>query len=48
HVGKLPPALPVLQATLDISLVQASFLLSALQIAGMTLGLALLAFASNL
>jgi MFS family permease len=40
HVGKLPPALPVLQATLDISLVQASFLLSALQIAGMTLGLA--------
>jgi MFS family permease len=40
HVGKLPPALPVLQATLEISLVQASFLLSALQIAGMTLGLA--------
>ncbi len=40
HVGKLPPALPVLQATLDISLVQASFLISALQIAGMTLGLA--------
>ena len=40
HVGKLPPALLVLQATLDISLVQASFLLSALQIAGMTLGLA--------
>ena len=39
HVGKLPPALPVLQAALDISLVQASFLLSALQIAGMTLGL---------
>jgi CP family cyanate transporter-like MFS transporter len=39
HVGKLPPALPVLQTALDISLVQASFLLSALQIAGMTLGL---------
>lgn len=40
HVGKLPPALPVLQATLHISLVQAGFLLSAVQFAGMTLGLA--------
>ena len=39
HVGKLPPAVSVLQATLDISLLQASFLLSALQIAGMTMGL---------
>ena len=40
HVGKLPPALPVLQATLGMGLVEASFLLSALQIASMTLGLA--------
>lgn len=40
HVGKLPPALPVLQAALNISLVQAGFLLSAVQIASMTLGLA--------
>ena len=40
HVGKLPPALPVLQASLHITLVQAGFLLSAVQIAGMTLGLA--------
>ena len=40
HVGKLPPALPVLQDTLGISLVQAGFLLSAVQIASMTLGLA--------
>ena len=40
HVGKMPPALPVLQATLDISLVQAGFLLSAVQIASMVLGLA--------
>ena len=40
HVGKLPPALPVLQATLNISLVQAGFLLSAVQMASMTLGLA--------
>jgi len=40
HVGKLPPALPVLQNALGITLVQASFLLSAVQIASMTLGLA--------
>jgi MFS family permease len=40
HVGKLPPALPVLQDVLDITLVQAGFLLSAVQIASMTLGLA--------
>ena len=40
HVGKLPPALPVLQAALHITLVQAGFLLSAVQIASMSLGLA--------
>jgi len=40
HVGKLPPALPVLQVALNISLVQAGFLLSAVQMASMTLGLA--------
>jgi MFS transporter, CP family, cyanate transporter len=40
HVGKLPPALPVLQDALGITLVQAGFLLSAVQIASMTLGLA--------
>jgi CP family cyanate transporter-like MFS transporter len=40
HVGKMPPALPVLQATLGISLVQAGFLLSAVQLASMVLGLA--------
>jgi MFS transporter, CP family, cyanate transporter len=40
HVGKLPPALPVLQEALGITLVQAGFLLSAVQIASMTLGLA--------
>lgn len=39
HVGKLPPALPVLQQALGISLVQAGFLLSLVQLAGMTLGL---------
>ena len=40
HVGKLSPALPTLQTALHISLVQAGFLLSAVQLAGMTLGLA--------
>lgn len=39
HVGKLPPALPVLQAELGLSLVQAGFLLSLVQLAGMALGL---------
>ena len=39
HVGKLPPALPVLQQALGISLLQAGFLLSLVQLAGMTLGL---------
>lgn len=40
HVGKLPPALPVLQDALGITLLQAGFLLSLVQLAGMTLGLA--------
>lgn len=40
HVGKLPPALPVLQDALGMTLVQAGFLLSAVQVASMTLGLA--------
>lgn len=40
HIGKLPPALPVLQTALNITLVQAGFLLSAVQVASMTLGLA--------
>ncbi len=40
HVGKLPPALPVLQETFSMTLVQAGFLLSAVQIASMVLGLA--------
>ncbi len=35
HIGKLPPAIPVLQAELDVSLVQAGFLLSLVQLAGM-------------
>lgn len=39
HVGKLPPAVSVLQEQLGISLVQAGFLLSTVQVAGMLLGL---------
>lgn len=40
HVGKLPPAITALQAALGLSLVQAGFLLSLVQLAGMTLGVA--------
>ncbi len=40
YVGKLPPALPVLRDALGITLLQAGFLLSLVQLAGMTLGLA--------
>lgn len=40
HVGKLAPAIATLQATLGLTLVEAGFLLSAVQGAGMTLGLA--------
>lgn len=39
HVGKLAPALPVLREALGIDLLQAGFLLSMVQLAGMTLGL---------
>lgn len=48
HVGKLPPALPVLRDALHITLVQAGFLLSLVQLAGMTLGLAIGAAADSL
>lgn len=40
HVGKLAPALPVLRDALGISLLEAGFLLSMVQLAGMLLGLA--------
>jgi MFS transporter, CP family, cyanate transporter len=48
HVGKLPPALPVLRDALGITLVEAGFLLSLVQVAGMTLGLAMGAVADAL
>ena len=38
HVGKLPPAIAALQAALGLTLVQAGFLLSLVQLAGMLLG----------
>ncbi len=41
HVGKLPPAVPALQQALGIDLIQAGFLLSVVQLAGMVLGIAL-------
>jgi CP family cyanate transporter-like MFS transporter len=40
HVGKLPPAIPVLRDALGVTLVEAGFLLSLVQLAGMLLGLA--------
>jgi MFS family permease len=39
HLGKLPPAVPALQSALGSGLVEAGFLLSLVQLAGMTLGL---------
>ena len=48
HVGKLAPAIATLQQALHISLLQAGFLLSLVQLAGMSLGLALGAWADVL
>ncbi|MFZ9439293.1 MAG: MFS transporter, partial [Hylemonella sp.] len=39
HMGKLPPALPILQQELGISLLQSGFLLSLVQLAGMLFGI---------
>ena len=48
HIGKLPPAIPALQAALGLSLVQAGFLLSMVQAAGMSAGVAFGALADGL
>ncbi|MBW7981682.1 MFS transporter [Enterobacillus tribolii] len=40
HIWKLPPALPVLQETLGLTLSQAGWLISVFQVAGMLMGLA--------
>ncbi|MHA7880214.1 MAG: MFS transporter [Saccharospirillum sp.] len=48
HLAKLPPAIPVLASTMGLSLVQAGFLLSLVQLAGMTLGIIAGSFADSL
>jgi MFS family permease len=48
HIGKLPPAIPVLRDALGLTLVQAGFLLSLVQLAGMTVGAAFGALADGL
>ena len=48
HVGKLPPAIPVLRASLGLTLVQAGFLLSLVQLAGMSAGVLFGVFADRL
>jgi MFS family permease len=48
HVGKLAPAIGALQAALGLTLLQAGFLLSLVQAAGMSAGLALGAFSDRL
>lgn len=40
HIAKLPPAIPVLQRELGVTLVQAGFLLALVQLAGMIFGVA--------
>jgi len=39
NIGKMPPALPTLQQSFEMTLVQASFLVAAFQVAGMSFGL---------
>lgn len=41
HIGKLPPAIPVLRDALGVTLVEAGFLLSTVQVAGMLVGVLL-------
>jgi MFS transporter, CP family, cyanate transporter len=48
HVGKLPPAISALQQAFGMTLVQAGFLLSLVQLAGMSAGLAFGAMADGL
>jgi MFS family permease len=48
HIGKLPPAITPLREALGLTLVEAGFLLSLVQAAGMTLGVAFGAVADGL
>lgn len=48
HIWKLPPALPELQKEMGLTLVESGFLLSLVQLAGMTLGLLMGLFAEKI
>lgn len=48
HIGKLPPAIPALQQALGLTLVEAGFLLSLVQLAGMLAGVAFGSIADGL
>ncbi|WP_322996064.1 MFS transporter [Castellaniella sp.] len=48
HIWKLPPALPALQIELGLDLVESGFLLSIVQLGGMTLGLVAGLFAERI
>lgn len=48
HIWKLPPALPALQRELGLDLIESGFLLSSVQLAGMTLGLVIGIFAERI
>jgi CP family cyanate transporter-like MFS transporter len=48
HVGKLPPAIGALQQSLGMSLLEAGFLLSVVQVAGMAVAIAMGAWADSL
>ncbi|MDQ2734738.1 MAG: MFS transporter [Pseudomonadota bacterium] len=48
HIGKLPPAITTLREALGMTLVQAGFLLSLVQVAGMTCGVAFGALADSI
>ncbi len=48
HIGKMAPAIPALQSTLEVSLLEAGFLLSAAQLGGMLLGVLIGALADGM
>lgn len=48
HIWKLPPALPELQREIGLTLIESGFLLSLVQLAGMTLGLVTGLFAEKI
>ena len=48
HLGKVSPAIPALQASLNLTMVQAGFLLSLTQLAGMLAGVLIGVFSDGL